>query len=311
MKMRKYVLLLLSFMMFSVFTAEAQEYTVKSIKDGTANEASSYEVRKDLLGNPCAILKVMASDKVSKAEGNVIGTPVQKPGATLVYITEGTKQIDLNFENHLQLSIKFPEHGIKAIKGGMLYVMTLEEGKKALTVKRDTTDAEGMALLVEDELAFKNIRNRDENKAYYWANKSANLGNAHGLCMLGICNLYGYGITKDVQKARELFLKSAEKGYVDAYRKLGDMHSSSMYGMKDFPKAIEYMTIAAEKGDSKAQSNLASWYKDGKKVTKDLEKAHYWYLKAAEQGDVYSQNALGDNFYWGEGTARDYKQAAF
>ena len=79
--------------------AFSQEYRVKSLKLDVNDKSAVSEERKDLVGNPCAILKVMVSDRVTKADGNVIGQPVQKANATWLYVTDGTNRIYLNFEH--------------------------------------------------------------------------------------------------------------------------------------------------------------------------------------------------------------------
>ncbi|GBC22538.2 kinase-like domain-containing protein [Rhizophagus irregularis DAOM 181602=DAOM 197198] len=66
--------------------------------------------------------------------------------------------------------------------------------------------------------------------------------------MLGYCYEIGIGIEIDMQKAFELYQKSAD---------------------------LENMV---------AQYNLGVMYENGKEITKDLNKAIYWYKKSAQQG---------------------------
>ena len=75
------------FAIWAVTATMAQEYQVKSLKQDIKDQSAVNSPRKDLIGNDCALVKLIAGDKVVQVEGNVIGD-VQRKGAVsakLVY----------------------------------------------------------------------------------------------------------------------------------------------------------------------------------------------------------------------------------
>ena len=147
--------------------AFSQEYRVKSLKLDVNDKSAVSEERKDLVGNPCAILKVMVSDRVTKADGNVIGQPVKKANVTWLYVTDGTKRIDLNFEHHLPLTVNLPDYGIKGAIAQKTYVLILEDvGKNQTTVLRDTTTADGAFMMANDYRRGLNGKKIDNTRLF-------------------------------------------------------------------------------------------------------------------------------------------------
>ena len=134
-------------------------------------------------------------------------------------------------------------------------------------------------------------------KTYYeavkWYKKAADMGDAKGICSLARMYDYGYGVSKDSEKAEELYLKSAGMGYALAQFYLGDYYDAGM----DYNKAIEWFTKAGEQGYAKAYFRLGDIFYRGRiDITKDMEKALYYYEKGANLGDAQSQYIMG-NYY--------------
>ena len=90
---------------------------------------------------------------------------------------------------------------------------------------------------------------------------------------LGVCYASGEGVEINMQKAIELWLKSAEQGY------------------------------------AAAQYNLGMRYLRGRGVEQDMPKAVSWFRKAADQGVVDAQFNLGACYYMGHGVKQDYKKS--
>ena len=103
----KRCLFILFFAIGAVIATMAQEYQVKSLKLDAADQSAVNSPRKDLIGGDCALVKLIASDKVVQVEGNVIGDVQRKGAATWVYVTDGTRRLDFHFEKHLSLTVNF------------------------------------------------------------------------------------------------------------------------------------------------------------------------------------------------------------
>ena len=57
-------------------------------------------------------------------------------------------------------------------------------------------------------------------------------------------------------------------------------------------KAVELYEKSAQLGDSNAMCYLGNCYEEGDGVTKDLNKAREWYTKAAAQGSEKAKTEL-------------------
>lgn len=85
----------------------------------------------------------------------------------------------------------------------------------------------------------------------------------------------GKGTDKDVKKAGELIIKSAEEGYGNALAKAGDMYFEGQGVAQDYVKAVEYYLAAEAQSKLNTQSakNLARCYKMSISNLPDLNKS--------------------------------------
>ncbi|MBL4853243.1 MAG: sel1 repeat family protein [Robiginitomaculum sp.] len=86
----------------------------------------------------------------------------------------------------------------------------------------------------------------------------------------------GINVTKDLRKARFIYLKSAGLGNNDARINLGYLYFVGEGVEQNYTKAHNWYLSAARTGNKDAQMNLALMYENGLGVKKDLEKAAYW-----------------------------------
>ena len=109
--------LILLCLLFAGLSAYSQQLKIDSFKMGADEDNSSKNVRRDLFDTPCAVIKVIIDDDIVRVDGNVIGDIVKKGREKWIYVTEGTKRIDIVPSKHLPISIMFPDYGFKNIKG--------------------------------------------------------------------------------------------------------------------------------------------------------------------------------------------------
>ncbi|MEZ2896534.1 tetratricopeptide repeat protein [Providencia rettgeri] len=124
---------------------------------------------------------------------------------------------------------------------------------------------------------------------------AAERGDAEAQYNLGRAYLNGIGVKRDLGKALQWQLKSAEQGYIHAQRGMGSWYYYSIDKDK-YRKAFPWYEKAAKQGDSSSQFNLGEMYQNGWGVTKDLRQAFLWYEKAAKQGNLVAQHRLGRNY---------------
>lgn len=113
----------------------AQDYEVKSfeqvVTDLTGWSSETSRVGAD--GKMCAVLKVQANDRLKEAQGNVIGDLVRKGLETWIYLSDGTKQVQLYFDKHLPLTIKCEDFKYPKFSEKLTYVVKLEEKESELS----------------------------------------------------------------------------------------------------------------------------------------------------------------------------------
>jgi len=119
---------------------------------------------------------------------------------------------------------------------------------------------------------------------------------------------YGFTYDVDIDKAIELYKKSADKGNSTAIYNIGFV--IGMYAtIKKNEEENEYYKKAADMGNVYAQTVLSANYSLGIGIKIDKAKAHYWDVQAALNGKLESIKSVATNYYLGEGTNKNFDEA--
>ena len=117
----KKLLIIILLAMAGAIGATAQEATVKSFETAPMDVTAQQYARLDLHREKCAVVKVRVIADGVAFKGNLIGEPVENPGEYWVYLTGGTKQVQILSRSFLPFMYYFPE----PLQGGVTYVLTL------------------------------------------------------------------------------------------------------------------------------------------------------------------------------------------
>lgn len=135
----------------------------------------------------------------------------------------------------------------------------------------------------------------DYTKAFYWLERAAAHGDMIGIYNLGLLYEKGNGVRQDYDMARQLYLQSAEMGYMSAKINYGSLTYKSD-DEKLRQRAYRYFYEAAESGDNIAQYNLGLMYYyncvPGENPDPDRKKCINWMLIAARNGNEQAFKAL-------------------
>lgn len=125
-----------------------------------------------------------------------------------------------------------------------------------------------------------NKSKRDLYLALKYFNIAKRLNCSNSFNSLGLILLNGNipHITKNKNKAIEMFEKSIALGNVYAYNNLGKIYEND----KNYKKAFEYYIISANLGESWAQNRVADFYRKGIGKEKDLIKSFEYYSLSSE-----------------------------
>lgn len=113
-----------------------------------------------------------------------------------------------------------------------------------------------------------------------------------------------------IPKEREAFvadLQKAEKGDVQAMRRLGDAYSGALGVPSDDGYGVEWYTKAADKADATAMVRLGQRKMAGRGTKEDPEGGFALFKKAADAGSVDGMTALGGCLIKGIGVKADPK----
>lgn len=128
-------------------------------------------------------------------------------------------------------------------------------------------------------------------------------GNPDALNMMGQMYENGWGIEKDVKKAKRFYRRGASLGHMGSV--------NSLRALKDQEYKVELETVvpAAESGDAAAQNRLGVMSEFGYGMDRNPDLALQWYLKAADQGLVAAQHNIGRCYNFGTGVAQNFTEA--
>ena len=335
--------------LFMSLAASAQRLAVESLKL-RPNDLSARNVknqRHDLNGKPCALLKVMVLDNITKCSSGNIGDIVTEGPVKLIYITSATPSIELSFQYHYPLTINFADYGYKHLEGNSTYELNLidamqmmmgngnmaQQNTTATTTQQvgnsqsanasqqtapvTTTQNVGnsqnnslsMTVKEANKIADEAYDAKDYAKALKYFQYAAEKNDNHAQFRLGYMYDMGYGVTQNYAEAVKWYLKAANQGNVSAQYNIGIMYEKG-YGVKqDCSEANKWYQKAAEQGNTSAQYNLGVNFYIGNGITRNYTEALNWWLKAAKSGDADSQNNVGTMYQNGLGVKQDYSEA--
>ena len=120
--MRQILLIIACFLCCNL---SAQKLSVESMTALPMDVSASQYERKDLNGQPCALVKVQLATMGAKFEGNVVGSADYKTGEYWVYMTEGSYMLSVKHPSFVPLSVNFRDYGISGVQGKATYRLTL------------------------------------------------------------------------------------------------------------------------------------------------------------------------------------------
>ncbi len=112
----------------------------------------------------------------------------------------------------------------------------------------------------------------------------AALGNPNALYNLGQLYRMGRGVEIDYNKAKDYYLRAAEKRHIGAQRNLGTLYYFGRVNDIEHKQALIWLTKAAINGDDRSQLMIGTMYLNGETGEKDYIKSYAWVLLAANSG---------------------------
>ena len=123
--MKRILFLILSLLLS--FGASAQKLAVESFSLAASDISAQTQPRKDLNDAPCALVKVQFVGDILNVKGNVILPLLKEDYETWVYLTHGSRQMQVTAKHYLPLMIKFADYGVESVEKNRTYVLVLNQ----------------------------------------------------------------------------------------------------------------------------------------------------------------------------------------
>ena len=152
--------------------------------------------------------------------------------------------------------------------------------------------------------------NSNKSSAVYWYQKAVDFDeDPYAMADLGEAYLFGDGITKDENKAFELFKKSAAKNVAKGQFFLGWCSINGSGCEVNENRAYQNFQSAVKNDyGSFAKLWLARCYENGWGINQNPQKAYRFYHEAAEEGNEEALFNEGGCLLYGFGTSKDEKR---
>ncbi len=328
--------------LFMTLAVSAQRLAVESLKlrpnDLSARNAKNQ--RHDLNGKPCALLKVMVMDNITKCSSGNIGDIVTEGPVKLIFITSATPSIELSFQYHYPLTINFADYGYKHLEGNSTYELNLVDelqmmlgngnltpntqsnnvSQNSITTVTPANKIEESANKIEESAnKVEESAGKVEESASQSNNAQQNPDNTNDAgrkpTAIEVAELVNEGEKfYDMGLYRDAFKKlhqAAEQGHVLSQYNIGVMYKKGQGVDINFKEAAKWYLKAANQGFTEAQYNIGVMLYEGEGVEQNYKEAFNWFLKAANSGNVIAKRVLGSMYINGKGVEPDFDQAVY
>ena len=304
--------LIILFLLISL-AASAQRLAVESLKL-RPNDLSARNVknqRHDLNGKPCALLKVMVLDDITKCSSGNIGDIVTEGPVKLIYITSATPSIELSFQYHYPLTINFADYGYKHLEGNSTYELNLVDAQQMMMSNGNMAQQNTTATTTQQTSSSQNSNvSGRTSRVTVTQNVGSSQNNSLSMSAKEANKIANEAYdAKDYAKALKYYQYAAEKNDNHAQFRLGYMYDKGKGVTQNNAEAMKWYLKSANQGNESAQYNIGVMYDEGDGVKQDHSEANKWYQKAAEQGYASAQYNLGCNLYFGDGVTQNYTEA--
>ncbi|HRE61263.1 MAG TPA: tetratricopeptide repeat protein [Micropepsaceae bacterium] len=163
----------------------------------------------------------------------------------------------------------------------------------------------------EFETGFAAFASGDYSTALLHWEPLAEDGDPRALYNIGLLYAQGWGVSKDMAIAMDLWLKAARQNHVRAAHNLAlallagePADGSGQLGEPDTAQAVKWLEIGVNAGYANSEYTLGKLFAEGIGVTRDPSRAAELFQMAAEQGFARAQYNLGKIYRDGDGVAK-------
>lgn len=127
--------LILVILILKVVPTLSQTITVDSFEKDLTDITASSKPMQDGNSDVCGLVKVMLIENGAVFKGNIVGDVLHNINHYWVYMSPGSKRLQINVEGFPSLDVDFTNHGINSIESGItykLYVKCLKDNSSII-----------------------------------------------------------------------------------------------------------------------------------------------------------------------------------
>lgn len=303
-----------------IVTAMAQQLKVNSFEVNTIDLTASTQMRRDANNEPCALVKVGLCAPDATFEGNIVGDTRLHTNEYWVYMTGGSKFLNVKVPVAKPLLIRFPDYGVDGLMPKSTYVLDLElpqQPAQSVAVQQPVfinfSPATAMVVVngkMLDTSGGTASTTLPADKEYSYMVAAKGYESSEGTFRLKSTaptrlNIQLYPEATQPTPQPTVASTPVPQPITDptAIRR----EAEKAYNDSNYTRCMELCLQIPD--NPWAQFTIGYMYSNGKDVPLDSKKALYWYRKAAEQGYIEAQCSLGFRYYFGIDVNEDQDEA--
>lgn len=303
-------------------TAMAQQLKVNSFGANTIDLTASTQMRRDANNEPCALVKVVLCAPDATFEGNIVGDTRLHTNEYWVYMTGGSKFLNVKVPVAKPLLVRFPDYGVDGLMPKSTYVLDLElpqQPAQSVAVQQQVfinfspatamVVVNGKMLDTSDGTASTTL---PADKEYSYMVAAKGYESSEGTFRLKSTaptrlNIQLY--PEATQPAPQPTVASTPVPQPITDPAAIRREAEKAYNDSNYTRCMELCLQIPD--NPWAQNRIGVMYSLGKGIPTDYKEAAYWYRKAAEQNFAKAQHNLGYLYELGNGVQQDYKEAVY
>jgi hypothetical protein len=226
----------------------------------------NYEVMIEQLKVKINSLKINRKYSKTEVDTNKINRVLSRHNEKL----EGMLKDPHGYKNLLQTKIEDFER--------LLYLAVAGEAQSQYQVALDYVNT------------FKLLQRNE--KAFFWAKKSAEQGHKKAMVLVATFYIKGVGNSINIHQGISWFRKAAEAGHKGAPFKLGNFYFKGNNIKQDYQKAVYWYKYGNERKGKDVLYKLGAVYEFGLGFRINYDEALYWYQQSNEQNHPKSTEAI-------------------
>ena len=115
-----------------------QDIEVKKFEPLEKDQTAALSPRNDINGVTCGLIKVQIEEEGVEFEGNIIGDVASHSSEYWVYLSKGTKRLNIKHPNYIPVTVVFEDYGIIRIESNKTYSLVLKANHKKNTGSNKT-----------------------------------------------------------------------------------------------------------------------------------------------------------------------------